>query len=280
MNCLLVINTLSGNASKIREEELIEKYAEGSSVTVKYIRDREDTYSVDGVDRLIVCGGDGTLNHALNICREKEIDIYYLPFGTFNETAKGTHGSGVCSLAKMGSIRDVDFAYVAAAGSFTGIGQSPSARSKRRFKIFAYFFKVLAAYKVHRISAEIKSERFSASGTYTLIMASNAVRCFGFRFNHLYRDNSDELQLLLIKAPKKDNLWGRIAMFFPFFRAFFIGFRKEHFGKRITFLSLKNATLSLAEETPFCVDGECRTFGGELPLSKQTHKARIFLIKE
>lgn len=280
MNCLLVVNTLSGNASKVREEELIGKYAAGDAVSVKYIRDREDTYSVDGVDKLIVCGGDGTLNNALNLCRNKEIDIYYLPFGTFNETAKGMHGTGMCSLAKLGRIRDVDFAYVAAAGSFTGIGQSPSAKAKRRFKIFAYFSKVLAAYKVHRIHAKIESDRFSEEGDYTLIMLSNAVRCFGFRFNHLYRDNSDELQLLLIKAPKKDNLWGRIKMFFPFFRAFFLGFRKERIGKNIRFLSVKKASLSLSEEIPFCVDGEIRSFSGDLEITKKQHKARIFLIKE
>ncbi|HCU56557.1 MAG TPA: hypothetical protein DIC18_04440 [Clostridiales bacterium] len=280
MNCLLVINTLSGNASKVREEKLIEKYAEGCAVTVKYIRDREDTYTVDGVDRLIVCGGDGTLNHALNICRDKELDIYYLPFGTFNETAKGMQGSGVCSLAKMGRIKNVDFAYVAAAGSFTDIGQSPSAKLKRRFKIFAYFSKVLASYKVHRIPAKIECDTFSLQDTYTLVMFSNAKRCFGFRFNRLHRDNSDDLQLLLIKAPKKDNLWGRICMFFPFFRAFFMGFGKEHRGKRITFVSIKNATLTLANETPFCVDGELKRLVGELPVSKQAHKARIYLIKE
>ena len=79
MNCLLVINTLSGNSSKVCEDELIRKYAEKDAVSVKYIRDPSDTYSVDGVEKLIVCGGDGTLNNALNICRDRDIDIYYLP---------------------------------------------------------------------------------------------------------------------------------------------------------------------------------------------------------
>lgn len=280
MNCLLVINTLSGNASKVREEELIEKYAADDAVSVKYIRDVDDTYSVENVNKLIVCGGDGTLNNALNLCRDREIDIYYLPFGTFNETAKGKHGSGIYSLAKIGRIGERDFSYVAAAGSFTDIGQSPSARSKRRLKIFAYFSKVLTSYKVHHIAAKIKTDTLSVEGTYTLIMLSNAVRCFGFRFNHLYRDNSDELQLLLIKAPKKNNLWGKIKMFFPFFRAFFLGFRKEHFGKTLIFTSLKSAEISLPNETLFCVDGENASFCGSLGVSKTEHKARVYLIKE
>jgi len=280
MNCLLVINTLSGNASKVKPKELIRKYAAEDDVTVKYILGVDDEYSVDGVEKLIVCGGDGTLNNALNLCHDREIDIYYLPVGTFNETAKGVKGNGICSLAKLGRFGDRDFSYVAAAGSFTDIGQSPSAKSKRRFKIFAYFSKVLAAYKVHRIDAKIESEKLTDQGTYTLIMFSNAVRCFGFRFNRLYRDNSDELQLLLIKAPKKDNLWGRIKMFFPFFRAFFIGFNKEYHGKNLTFVSLSSALVTLLGDTPFCVDGERRVLKGALPLTKEAHRARVFLIKD
>ena len=280
MNCLLVINTLSGNSSKVRKDELIAKYAPNDDVTVKYIRNVEDTYSVDGVDKLIVCGGDGTLNNALNLCRDREIDVYYLPSGTFNETAKTVRGTGICSLAKLGRLGDRDFSYVAAAGSFTDIGQSPSAKSKRRFKIFAYFSKVIGAYKVHHINATVKTDRLTAEGPFTLIMVSNAVRCFGFRFNRLYRDNSDEVQLLLIRSPKKDNLWGRIKMFFPFFRAFFLGFNKEHFGKNVTFVSLRNAEIELKEETPFFVDGERRFFKGVTRLSKEEHKAHIYLIKD
>ena len=258
MNCLLVINTLSGNSSKVCEDELIRKYAEKDAVSVKYIRDPSDTYSVDGVEKLIVCGGDGTLNNALNICRDRDIDIYYLPFGTFNETAKAAQGNGVRPLPPCGRIGNVDFAYVAAAGSFTDIGQAPDPSVKRRFKLFAYFFRVLAAYKVHRIEAKVECPRFAAEGTYTLVMFSNAVRCFGFRFNRLHRDNSDDLQVLLIRAPKKDNLWGRIKMFFPFFRAFFIGFNREHFGKNLLFASIPSAEVTIAETTPFCVDGERR----------------------
>ena len=280
MNCLLVINTLSGNASKVKPEKLIEKYAADDDVTVKYIRSVEDSYSVDGVEKLIVCGGDGTLSNALNLCRDRAIDLYYLPVGTFNETAKGVKGSGIRCIAKSGRFGERDFSYVAAAGSFTDIGQSPSARSKRRYKIFAYFSKVLAAYKVHRIDAKVECDRFTAEGTYTLVMFSNAVRCFGFRFNRLYRDDSDELQVLLIRAPKKDNLWGRIKMFFPFFRAFFIGFNREHFGKNLIFASIASASVTLPEKTAFCVDGECRDCIGTLPLRKGEHKARVFLIKK
>lgn len=276
MKCLLVVNTLSGNASKVNEDELLRLYASKDDVTVRYIRSTEDSYSLEGVDKLILCGGDGTLNHALGLTRGKAIDIYYLPVGTFNETAKDRTPQG--ELARLGMIGETEFAYVAAAGSFTDLGQASSAKQKQRFKIFAYFFHVLKSYRVHRIQATISYEGRSETDDYTLLMLSNATRCFGFRFNRLHRHNADELQLLTIKAPKRDDLWGRIKMFFPFFRAFFIGFSKPHFGKYVRFLSLKKVSFSLPEKTDFCLDGERISFSGELTAQTVTHAARVRIL--
>ena len=185
MNCLVVINTMSGNAAKIDEKTLLSRYAEGDAVSVKYLRTPEDVYSPDGVEKLIVCGGDGTLHHALSLCRERAIDLYYLPCGTFNETAKSTAGKGVRPLGPCGRIGDFSFAYVAAAGSFTDLGQTANADAKKRFKLLAYFAKVLSSYKVHRIRASIETEKVKEEGVFTLLMISNAKRCFGFRFNRL-----------------------------------------------------------------------------------------------
>ena len=276
MKCLLVVNTLCGNASKVNEDALLRLYAPEDDVTVRYIRSAEDSYSLDGVDKLILCGGDGTLHHALALAKDKAIDLYYLPVGTFNETAKDVKPQG--ELARLGKIGETDFAYVAAAGSFTDLGQSSSAKQKKRFKIFAYFFHILKSYRVHRIRATISYGDFSETEDYTLIMLSNAARCFGFRFNRLHRHNDDELQLLTIKAPKKDNLLGRIKMFFPFFRAFFIGFSEPHFGKSVRFLSLKEVSLSLPEKTDFCLDGERRVLFGDLTARTVTHATRVRIL--
>ena len=280
MNCLIVINTMSGNAAKIDEKTLLSRYAEGDVVSVKYLRTPADRYSPDGVEKLIVCGGDGTLHHALSLCRERDIDLYYLPCGTFNETAKATAGKGVRPMESCGRIGESSFAYVAAAGSFTNLGQAAAPCAKKRFKLLAYFAKVLSAYKVHRIRASIETEKVKTEGVYTLLMVSNAKRCFGFRFNRLHKKQPDALQLIAIKAPKKDDLWGRIKMFFPFFRIFFLGFSKEHFGKTILVTSFREGTLTLFDKTPFCLDGESALLFGKNALTKSKGKARLFLIKE
>ena len=280
MNCLLVINTMSGNAEKINAKEIVGRYAVGDDVAVKYLRHPTDGYSPQGVDKLIVCGGDGTLNHALTLCGDREIDLYYLPCGTFNETAKAVAEKGISRMSDFGKIGESDFAYVAAAGSFTGLGQTTKNSLKRRFKILAYFAKVLSAYRVHRIPAEIVTEKVSEKGVYTLLMISNAKRCFGFRFNHLHGKAPERLQLIAIKAPEKDNLWGRIKMFFPFFRVFFLGIRKEHVGRNILVTSFQKGLITLSEETPFCLDGEIVHLSGAQFVRKEKGKARVYLIRE
>lgn len=280
MNCLLVINEMSGNAAKINERDLLSKYAAEDNVSVKRLLSPSDDYSVTGVEKLIVCGGDGTLFHALEACSGKEIDLYYYPCGTFNERAKATGGDGVCPLESCGKIGETPFSYVAAAGSFTDLGQAATSSAKQRFKIFAYFAKVLSSYKVHRIRASLKTERHAFDGTFTLIMISNAKRCFGFPFNRLHKKRTNELQLIAIRAPKKDNLWGRIKMFFPFFRAFFLGVSKEHIGKNLIVTSFQKGVIRLLDNTTFCLDGESATLSGELTVEKQKEENRLFLINE
>ncbi len=277
MNCLLVINTMSGNSCRVNEKALIAKYAADDDVTVKYLRAPSDEYSVEKVDKLIVCGGDGTLNRALSLISGKAIDLYYLPCGTFNETAKSFSGKGVYEIGSIGKIGEKAFAYVAAAGSFTDLGQAASSSQKKRFKLFAYFAKVLSSYRVHRIKARITTESFSVEGTYTLIMISNAKRCFGFRFNRLHEKQPD-LQLIAIKAPKRDDLKGRIKMFFPFFRVFFLGIGKERRKGDILVTSFKEGSVLLSKETPFCLDGENALLSGENAIGKSA--ARVFVIKE
>ena len=133
---------------------------------------------------------------------------------------------------------------------------------------------------MHRIRAGIQTEKVKTEGVYTLLMLSNAKRCFGFRFNRLHKKDQNSLQLIAIKAPRKDNLWGRIKMFFPFFRVFFMGFSKEHFGKTILVTSFCEGKLTLFDKTTFCLDGESAVLFGENVIRKSHEKARLFLIEE
>lgn len=278
MNCLLVVNKMSGNTAKIDEQQLISKYAPDDDVRIVYLRHTDDVYDTANIQKLIVCGGDGTLNHAINLCQNQAIDIYYKPCGTFNETAKDKTGKGILHIAKLGDIGGTRFSYVAAAGSFTDIGAS--ANEKHHFKILAYFSKVLAAYKVHHIPAKISINGIELEDTYTLLMVSNSHRCFGFRFNHLHHEAGDEMELITIKAPKRKGLLGKIKMFFPFFRVFFLGFRKPRISKTINFIPFKEASLTLKRETKFCIDGESVNLTNTLTIKKTPTASKVLLIKD
>lgn len=267
--CKLIVNKLSGNAHKVASLEdvnglLREKYDEVDVVYIDPEHDIKMSEEVEGYDGLAVCGGDGTLNSAINAISGKNIDLTYIPCGTFNDAARSLRlakklrkGDRRIRRVDMGQIDNTMFAYVLAGGIFSPIGYKTKNSHKQRFKIFAYLAQVLKEYKINRIRAKITlTEDRILEDEYTLIMVINSRRCFGFPFNKIYRHNDGRAQLLLIKAPESDGLLGKIKVFFPLFRAFFIGFRSDYDHKNLKFLTIDQAFLELESETEFTVDGE------------------------
>ena len=273
--CKLIVNRLSGNVDdRFNVEDikqlLSEQYDEVDLVDITaengiLIRDE-----VDGYDALAVCGGDGTLNSAINAVRNKNVQLIYVPSGTLNDTAKSMRlakelakGDRRIRRVDMGKVDDTMFAYVLAGGTFCQIGYETMIKDKKRFKFLAYLMMVLKTYKVHRIHARVDMEDRVMEDDFTLIMSINCSRCFGFRFNKRFCHNNGRGQLLLIKSPKHDGLLGKIEIFFPFFRAFFIGFRKEYESKNMLFIDFSKAGLELDRPTDFTVDGEKLTLDGQ-----------------
>jgi len=272
--CKLVINTLSGNAKNLRKLGDIEQFlSEQYELEIVKLSENNDLRISDlayGCDVLAVCGGDGTLNSGVNAVAGKDIDLMYIPCGTLNDTAKNLRLAKKLSkenrrirFVDMGKIGNTKFAYVLAGGTFTEIGYETEIKQKKHFKLLAYLFKVLHTYKVHRIKADIVLKNRVISDEFTLIMAINCSRCFGFRFNKRYRHNDGKAQLLLIKSPLHNGLLGKIEIFFPFFRAFFMGFKEQKDGKNLKFIDFSEAEIILKDEVPFTVDGEKIVLNGK-----------------
>ena len=274
-NCKLIVNRLSGNVDKNFNVDdvknlLSETYDNVDVVFIDENHDLKMCDHVDGYDALAVCGGDGTLNSAINAIRKKKMQLIYVPCGTLNDTAKSmrlakelSHSDRRIRKVDMGKVGDTMFAYVLAGGTFCEIGYTTEIKKKKHFKILAYIFEVLKTYKIHRIQVKLTVGDRVLDDEYTLVMAINCSRCFGFRFNKKFCHNNGLAQILLIKSPKHNGLLGKIEIFFPFFRAFFIGFNKEHDGKTIKFLDFSKAKLDIAEPTDFTMDGEKLTLEGE-----------------
>ena len=261
--CVIVINRLSGNGNRADECMLKSAFERGYSVDFYYITQKQMLKDFSAYERIVVCGGDGTLNGILNSKMRDDVEIIYLPYGTLNEFYKG----GIKDnhfLKDICFANDLYFSYVMAAGIFTPIGYCVNDKKKRKYKALAYISHVVKEYKIHRIKAKLTTQDYCDEGEYSLIMAIDSPRCFGFRFNRLFKTDDGIMHLLAIRAPKNNGLIGNIKIFFPLFRAFFVGFNKSYHSKNMEFRPFDKLTISLNEDVDFNVDGEKKTLSGDI----------------
>lgn len=268
----------------------VKTYSSGFETLVVYLDKDMPFPDIKPFKRVIVFGGDGTLNSFLNSEKISHQELFYYPIGTLNESAKNAKNS----ISECLSVNDKKVAYVCACGIFTPLGYNTKTRTKKRIKALAYIFNVIKEYKIQRINANILFEEESElnqgsrknfehtldskenqnkchnkktlNGEFSLIMCIKSKICFGFKFNKLYKPQ-DGFEFLSIKSPKHNGLLGKIELFFPLFRCFFIGFKKDFESKNITFKKVYAVKISLDKKTTFCLDGEKADFDDELSVN-------------
>lgn len=263
MKCLIIINRLSGNGKKADENILKQTFGNGFDTDVFYVRKNTPTPNLLPYDRIVACGGDGTLNRLVNNKTKQGAQVFYCPYGTLNEVATGKANT----LQDVCLANDKKFAYVLATGIFTPLGYRTKDSQKQKFKALAYLFNVVKHYKIAHIYAQIEHDGSKTSDTYALLLAIDSPKCFGFKFNKAYAHDDNKMHLLLIKSPKRKNIFGKIKIFFPLFRAFFVGFKKEYHSKNMSFVPFENLAITLTQPTDFCMDGELATFDGKIDVS-------------
>lgn len=292
--CLIIINKNAGTSKKINFEKVEKCLGNGYVYTRKTLPD-DEINEIENFEAVAVCGGDGTLGSVLEKVCKQPIDLFYFPVGTLNDKAKAQryekHKSvcpgcsdyassakpvvyGVCEkILSDGKYKTVDcdgdvFAYVFAAGSFTPIGYTSEVKNKQKFGILAYVSQIIKEYKPHRIEAHIRNGKQVHDGEFTLVMFLKSPRCFGFHFNKAFEQDGTSGHLLAVRSPKHNGLLGKIEMFFPFFRAFFIGLKKEKTKGKIVFEKTYSTYLDLKSNVDFCKDGEKQTVSeGEYKVS-------------
>lgn len=161
---------------------------------------KEESYELEknaykNYDVLIVAGGDGTFNNAINAIMENEERpiIGYINNGTLGDAGrlfgvtKNIKASirtikkmnvKVCDLGKI-TVDDTSkyFSYMAAVGAYSDISYKTK-KGKKSFGKFSYYW---AAFKALFKKIEIKYEIFEEKGTAGFIMVLNGPYVGGFK---------------------------------------------------------------------------------------------------
>ena len=283
---LFIYNPRAGKA-KIRAllGELVEIFDRADyEVTVRPTRKAGDATQfvrdfAEDYDRIVVSGGDGTLNEALcGVCSaaaegKKRPQLGFIPTGSTNDFAKSLKiPSDPLQAAKIavdgelfpcdaGSFNGHPFTYVAAFGAFTKVSYATSQKIKNVFGHFAYIIEgAKELTHLHSVDLTVHTDEDNFSEKYLYGMVSNATSVGGF--NGFYDGlnvalNDGLLEVILVKAPK--TLAEKSALLADLMR---MNMKSRFF----TVLKTKRISFETPDATPlpWTLDGE---FGGDPALA-------------
>ncbi len=221
----------------------------------------------NGVDLVVCCGGDGTLNETVTglMKLDPRPPLGYLPAGTVNDFASSLGISkdleGAAQAVLSGSPVDVDigrfgeqyFTYVAAFGAFTEVSYQTPQQSKNVFGRTAYVLeglKRLTSLKSYQASIEYDSG--TCQGDYLFGMISNSSSVGGLKLldDAQISMNDGMFEVILIQKPDSLTEMQQVI------NAVLL---HDYSSPLITAFRTSNLTVSCENETPWTLDGE---FGG------------------
>lgn len=215
-------------------------------------------------DILVVCGGDGTLNQAVQGLHDidKYVQIGYIPSGTTNDFAKSL-GVAFDKLelsnniekfttekVDIGKFNDRVFNYVVSAGIFSKASYNTSTKSKNRFGRLAYLmsgFKEIFICKPYRLM--VKTKETSIDDEFIFCSVSNAKYVGGFNIfkkEHVEMDDG-ELEALFIKKPK--NFASMVRLLYKVMNG---NFKDEN----VKYFKTPELEIESDKDTEWSIDGE------------------------
>ena len=188
------------------------KCAGDATVRASKVRDGE-------FDRIVVCGGDGTLNEVITGLMRTGIKckIGYVPAGTLNEwsmglkiprsipsAAKAATGDGEITL-DIGKFDDRFFTYTASFGAFTDASYSAPQGVKNVLGQAAYFFAGIKSIgKIKPIHLKFEADEKTVEDDFIFGAVSNSLSVGGivkFKEN-VVKLNDGFFEVILIRHPK------------------------------------------------------------------------------
>lgn len=215
---------------------------------------------------VIVCsGGDGTYHEIIGAMIEGGIaaPVCHLPHGTANDMAHTLDlprgEARRLALIEEGCLLPCDaghvvggddFAYVAAFGAMAALSYSTPREAKRRYGFMAYLFEgIRALRRLEGYHATVQCDDRVYQGKYVMGCVCNTTSLA--RFIRLPRTavslSDGRLEVMLIRYP--ENLWDLLNVVRSLLT-------RRMDGKHIVLEHVERCTFSLAELTPWTLDGE------------------------
>ncbi len=222
-------------------------------------------------DRIVLAGGDGTINLALDALREIDMPVGILPLGTANDLARSLDIplalDGAVDVILAGNLRRIDVGCVNNVSFINaiGIGMGPEmthemdSESKSHLGVLAYVKGMVQVLKrQHVFHARITSEGRSSEGEYVQITIANGIH-YGGGMTIAADAGLNDGQLDVLLVPKQSN-WSLLGNTFQFRSGYTrVGDSLKHW--RCPEISLEtDATMEVTVDGEFLTDTpiECR----------------------
>ena len=218
------------------------------------------------LDMVLVAGGDGTLNEAINgnCLRKERLTLAYIPFGTVNDVGR-MYGltknyikdlntileHGVSKRVDVCHINSKAFIYVACTGNYVNTAYDTPRRLKKKYGKMAYVMYALKQIvgKINTYDLTYKVNGKTVSGKYSFIFVTNTSRIAGI--NGIYNDvklDDKIFEVVLCKSTSKNEIL-RIL--------YLLKVKNLEDIKEIEYYKTNKIEIEFGEEIPsWCVDGE------------------------
>lgn len=285
---LLIVNPCSGKAKMKTELFKVVRILSdaGYAVTVYLTKARQDatrligTLEQDEFERIVVCGGDGTLNEVITGMMRSGLrcTLGYVPAGTLNEWSSGLHisrnivqatkdiVSGEKIKLDIGQFDDGYFSYTASFGAFTSASYSAPQDMKNLLGQAAYFFEGIKSLgSIKPVQLRLTTEDRTVEGKYLFGAISNSLSVGGVvKYKEaMVKLNDGKFEIFLVKDP------GNLLKFQPIID----GILKQDFNREdLEFFTAESVEITGGEGMAWTLDGEYRK-GGEKVVIRNIHDA-------
>ena len=290
---LLIVNPCSGRA-KMRTELLrvVETLSSGGyTVTVYPTKTRGDAtdyvsnLSENEYERIVVCGGDGTLNEVITGLMKSELHIPlgYIPSGTLNEWSSGLGiarsipkaaediNTGKKIQLDIGRFGDRYFSYTASFGAFTDASYSAPQDIKNVLGQAAYFFEGIKSLgNIKPVRLKFNTEEREIEGDFLFGAVSNSMSVGGIvKFDEsAVKLNDGRFEVLLIRNP--DNILK--------LQPIIDGILKRDFDREgIEFFTTESITVTGGDGLSWTLDGEYAEGKDEIVVSNMHNAIELIV---